>query len=186
MGGDGGSIPGRADIVRVKGYEFKRNLGGMGYDPNTMVLKERGALSPQEARGLALTRCRVSQLPLHVPIVLDRSGYPYNKEELLERMLAKSDVLKSLGIKSLKDVVTINDGSEALFAPFANGTLQCQLTGVPCNGSKRFLFNWTCGCIFAEKAQREIGQQRSTQQNCPVCGAPNAKILPMIPDLAPP
>lgn len=37
MGGDGGSIPGRADLVRVKGYGFKRNLGGLGYDANTLV-----------------------------------------------------------------------------------------------------------------------------------------------------
>lgn len=37
MGGDGGSIPKRADVVKTKGYGFKRNLGGMGYMPNAQV-----------------------------------------------------------------------------------------------------------------------------------------------------
>jgi hypothetical protein len=38
MGGDGGSIPKRADVVRTSGYRFIRNLGGLGYLPNSQVI----------------------------------------------------------------------------------------------------------------------------------------------------
>lgn len=160
MGGDGGSIPGRADIVKVRGYGFKRNLGGMGYDPNTLVFVGDGGLSKEEARRLQFQRCRLSQEILCPPIVSDRQGFLYNKETVLSLLIEKSlpDEVKQY-VRKMKDL--INLGNSTTDVPFASydskaQSLQCQLTGRICTGSGRWLLNAKCGCFFSLKSAQDL------------------------------
>lgn len=67
MGGDGGSFSTRADMVKTKGFKFLRNLGGMGYVPNTQVREADERLNRSEARDLQLSTCALSQV--------SRNGY---------------------------------------------------------------------------------------------------------------
>lgn len=62
MGGDGGSFSGRAEMVRTKGFKFLRNLGGMGYTPNTQIRAGDERLSKNENRDLQTSACALSEV----------------------------------------------------------------------------------------------------------------------------
>lgn len=87
MGCDGGSIPMREDMVRVK--------------------KTAGPPSTQEKlNDLAIrwSTCSLSAEPLRVPIVADMLGNLFNKEALLAAALSKSLPEAFSHIRSLKRV----------------------------------------------------------------------------------
>lgn len=65
MGGDGGSFSGRAEMVRTKGYKFLRNLGGMGYTPNTQIRAGDERLGKNENRDLRTSACALSEVSKH-------------------------------------------------------------------------------------------------------------------------
>lgn len=62
MGGDGGSFSGRAEMVRTKGFKFLRNLGGMGYTPNTQIRAGDERLGRNENRDLQNSACALSEV----------------------------------------------------------------------------------------------------------------------------
>lgn len=62
MGGDGGSIPRRVDLVKTNGYRYARNLGGMGYSPNLQIKKSLDKLSPREISQIRWKQCALSQV----------------------------------------------------------------------------------------------------------------------------
>eukprot|EP01053_Blabericola_migrator_P001599 Blabericola_migrator_1__1598@NODE_1424_length_4568_cov_180_439014_g947_i0_p2_GENE_NODE_1424_length_4568_cov_180_439014_g947_i0NODE_1424_length_4568_cov_180_439014_g947_i0_p2_ORF_typecomplete_len211_score31_15Rtf2/PF04641_12/9_4e38zfNse/PF11789_8/21zfNse/PF11789_8/0_32zfNOSIP/PF15906_5/0_041zfNOSIP/PF15906_5/1_3e04Pellino/PF04710_14/0_046_NODE_1424_length_4568_cov_180_439014_g947_i0291923 len=176
MGGDGGSIVGRADCIRVKGYGFKRNLGGMGYDPNTLVHVGDGKLSDDERRQLNFTRCRLTEEKLELPIVADRKGNIFTKENLIKALLDKTLPPELNHIKRLKDVKQIapmleaeSSRKAAAFDVWDPDTerLQCPITGTTATGTHDFYVNWRCGCLFSKKARDSLPMSK---QACPVCG----------------
>lgn len=64
MGGDGGSIPKRGDVVKTKGYGFKRNLGGMGYMPNVQVKLTSEESSKKLIMHERWTKCHLTNVSL--------------------------------------------------------------------------------------------------------------------------
>lgn len=60
MGGDGGSFSGRAEMVRTKGFKFLRNLGGMGYTPNTQIREADERFGKNENRDIRTRACAYS------------------------------------------------------------------------------------------------------------------------------
>ena len=147
MGGDGGSIPGRQDLVKQK--KQKKSL----------VKETRG-----ESTLHSWTHCKISNELLKIPICIDNYGNLYNKEFLLEKMLDKS-LPKSLNyIKKLSDIININtisiiknDKKEAIF--------ECPITSIIGNGVYPFICIRKCGCILSLKAFNEI-----KSKTCLVCG----------------
>ncbi|XP_041483879.1 replication termination factor 2-like [Lytechinus variegatus] len=156
MGGDGGSIPGRQDLVRTKRRPEKA-------DQNM----ERVA---------RWHHCALTQEKLRQPIVACELGRLYNKEAVLEFLLDKSNSESAQHLKSLKDVKQLNltdnpaykghkgdkgDGYvDRQTAPYI-----CPVTGLEMNGKYRFCFLWRCGCVVSEKAFKEV---KSTV--CHKCG----------------
>lgn len=67
MGGDGGSIPTRADLVKLKNKEKKAD--------------------PHEQQKNRLSYCTMSNQPLSEPIVADELGNLYNKEHVLKYLV---------------------------------------------------------------------------------------------------
>lgn len=104
MGGDGGSFSGRAEMVRTKGFKFLRNLGGMGYTPNTQIRAGDERLGKNENRDLQNSTCALSEEKLRPPLVACRVGRLYNKEKVITAMLEKSLPPHMKHVKSLKDV----------------------------------------------------------------------------------
>ncbi|KAH8585175.1 uncharacterized protein ELE39_002108 [Cryptosporidium sp. chipmunk genotype I] len=105
MGGDGGSIPKRADIVKTKGYGFKRNLGGMGYMPNAQVKLTNEENSTKLKMHERWTKCYLTNEPLNPPVVICNKGFLYNKEAVINKLLSKSKTAPH--IKKLSDIFQV-------------------------------------------------------------------------------
>eukprot|EP00922_Rhytidocystis_sp_ex-Travisia-forbesii_P025896 GHVS01037985.1.p1 GENE.GHVS01037985.1~~GHVS01037985.1.p1 ORF type:complete len:240 (+),score=31.92 GHVS01037985.1:226-945(+) len=185
MGGDGGSIPSRGDVVRTKGYKFARNLGGMGYVPNTQVRAGDDKLGKNEERTVRWTTCSISQDRLRLPIVACRLGQLYNKEVLLRCLLEKQLPPHAAHIKSLRHCcktlnVTLN----------SSGSMVCPVSLVELEGGIRGNFNWNCGCVLADRAMTNLyhkndQQSQSSSLKCLNCGklyGSPTDIIPLVPD----
>ena len=88
MGNDGGSFSQRAEMVKLKKREEK---------------KERHMLAKQKAR-----LCAISKEPLVKPVVVCRLGRLYNKEPVLKHLLEKTMPHVFNHIRKLKDVKVAN------------------------------------------------------------------------------
>lgn len=171
MGGDGGSIPGRADMVRTKGYKFARNLGGMGYTPNTQVRDDSGALTQNEKRSLRWKTCAISSEPLSGVICVCKCGNLYNKESLLKRLLAKKMPANALHVTALSDI------KDCKIKRNADGDrIMCPLTCKEFEFGVKGVMIWSCGCLMSEKALRYLKRKNTGIENelhkCPVCESP--------------
>ncbi|KAJ1613224.1 hypothetical protein OIY81_1055 [Cryptosporidium canis] len=125
MGGDGGSIPKRGDVVKTKGYGFKRNLGGMGYMPNAQVKLTNEETSTKLKLHERWTKCYLSNEPLNPPVVTCAHGLLYNKEAVINKLLNKSKVAPH--IKNLSSVYEIknkfNNSLNCFICPVTNRNL---------------------------------------------------------------
>ncbi|KFG62911.1 replication termination factor 2 [Toxoplasma gondii RUB] len=147
MGGDGGSVPTRADMVKTKGYKFLRNLGGMGYVPNTQIREGDERFGRNESRDLQLSTCALSQEPLRPPIVACRLGRLYSKEAVLTKLVEKALPQHMKHITSMKDIkqckTEINEATKFLVCPISRVDIR--------SGIKASII-WPCGCIISAKA----------------------------------
>jgi len=143
MGNDGGSIAKRIDLVKEKSKEVK---------------KDTVAINQNRSK-----HCAISNAKLHIPLVVCRLGYLYNKEALLNCLINKTMPSTFSHISKLKDVkdvqATENNNHHSQYP------LICPLTGLEFNGLSRFLVLWRCGCMISEKALKA-----SPTPICPMCG----------------
>ncbi|CEO98571.1 Replication termination factor 2 [Plasmodiophora brassicae] len=140
MGCDGGSIPGRRDLV-----------------------KQRASTKAAEAvvAETASSRwhvCAISQERLVAPIVVCRLGHLYNKDALIQQhLLSKSRSPQFAHIRSLSDVIELKfhpaDTSDDGGAD--SPVFQCPVTMLIGNGKYRFHVSRACGCLVSERALKE-------------------------------
>ncbi|KAL8448243.1 hypothetical protein Emag_004011 [Eimeria magna] len=147
MGGDGGSFSGRAEMVRTKGFKFLRNLGGMGYTPNTQIRAGDERLGKNENRDLQNSACALSEEPLKPPLVACRVGRLYNKESVITAMLEKSLPPHMKHVKSLKDMRELNVELNA-----ATGFPVCPITKADLSSGVRASIIWPCGSLVSNRA----------------------------------
>lgn len=162
MGADGGSIPTRKELVKTRGK--------VNHDYDKQNKQDSWKL------------CALSKEPLHLPVVLCSKGHLYNKEAILNYLLAKDSLSESTfsivgHIKSLKDIKTLNltpnpaspkgvgdvksrDVEDSGAAPFI-----CPITGKEMNGNFRFVYLSGCKCVFSEQAVKEV-----SSDTCLQCG----------------
>lgn len=124
--------------------------------------------------------CALTQERLREPIVMCGLGRLYSKQSIIEQLLDKETEMpdSSKHIQSLKDVRNLHltpnpiykdeDKTEGLLdtrsAPYI-----CKLIGLEMSGKFRFVGLWTCGCVFSERALKEIGTKV-----CSLCQTPFA------------
>lgn len=122
--------------------------------------------------------CALTQERLREPIVMCALGRLYSKQSVIEQLLDKESEMPDTckHIKSLKDVRDLHltpnpiykdeDKTEGLLdtrsAPYI-----CKLIGLEMSGKFRFIALWTCGCVFSERALKEIGTNV-----CSLCQTP--------------
>lgn len=160
MGCDGGTIPKRDELVRMK---KKPEQIDKNYELNAKWF-----------------HCALSQAELRTPIVCCELGNLYNKEAVLEYLLDKSSVTADIAshIRSLKDVkelkLTNNPAFEQKSVEHADSYLDfqaspfiCPVVGIEMNGRYKFCFLWKCGCVFSERALKEV-----PSTVCNKCGKP--------------
>lgn len=148
MGCDGGTIPRRDELVRVKKKPEQKDKAA------ELAFKWR--------------HCTIKQLPLQQPIVGCTLGRLYSKESVLEGLLDRSTLPESAEhIKTLKDVknlnLTPNPAFEANTAEkgdcYTDGGKSpyiCPVIGLEMNGKYKFCFLWSCGCVMSERALKEV------------------------------
>ncbi|XP_076755965.1 replication termination factor 2 [Xylocopa sonorina] len=148
MGCDGGTIPRRDELVRVKKKPEQKDKEA------ELAFKWR--------------HCTIKQLPLQPPVVGCALGRLYSKESVLEGLLDRSTLPESAQhIKTLKDVKNLNltanpafDGNKAkkgdCYTDERRSPYICPLIGLEMNGKYKFCFLWSCGCVMSEKAIKEV------------------------------
>ncbi|XP_052869653.1 replication termination factor 2 isoform X2 [Anopheles cruzii] len=151
MGCDGGTIPRRDELVRLK--------------------KKPEQKDKNSERQFRWKHCALTQLRLQLPIVMCALGRLYSKQSVIEALLDKEKMPESCShIKSLKDIKNLNLTPNPAYdetkgdksSPFV-----CALIGLEMSGQFRFVALWTCGCVFSERALKEIKDKA-----CSVCQIP--------------
>ncbi|XP_017891779.1 protein RTF2 homolog [Ceratina calcarata] len=148
MGCDGGTIPRRDELVRVKKKPEQKDKEA------ELAFKWR--------------HCTIRQLPLQQPVVGCSLGRLYSKESVLEGLLDRTTLPESAQhIKTLKDVkalnLTPNPAFEAnkakkgdCYTDEGKSPYICPLIGLEMNGKYKFCFLWSCGCVMSERALKEV------------------------------
>ncbi|VEL31082.1 unnamed protein product, partial [Protopolystoma xenopodis] len=141
MGGDGGSIPRREELVRKK------------------RIPER--VSINDANAARWKHCALSQESLRDPIVMCRLGRLYNKESIIEKLLEKKNFACSVAdhIKKLKDIrelkfsksTIIKQASSAL-DPERVEVFTCPIMDFELDGHYPAIALWKCGCVYSKRA----------------------------------
>ncbi|KAM9057175.1 replication termination factor 2 isoform 1-T1 [Megaptera novaeangliae] len=162
MGCDGGTIPKRHELVK---------------GPKKVEKVDKDAELVAQ-----WNYCTLSQEILRRPIVACELGRLYNKDAIIEFLLDKSSE-KALGkaashIKSIKNVTELRlsdnpawEGDKGNTKGDKHDDLQrarfiCPVVGLEMNGRHRFCFLRGCGCVFSERALKEI-----KTEVCHTCGA---------------
>jgi hypothetical protein len=146
MGNDGGSIPGRQDLVKEKAKDRKME--------NYEMVKQTQA-----------KYCVLTKESLKKPIVGCKLGFLYNKEGLIQALLDKRLPKTFQHIKKLKDVKNLNvnilenkDTEET--------KVICPISMIEYNGLNTFYILWSCGCVISKKAIDELNMT----DKCINCG----------------
>lgn len=108
---------------------------------------------------------------------MDGLGRLYTKQNVIECLLEKEMPPDFHHIKSLKDIKDLNLTPNPAFDAEANANetshdarnapFICALIGLEMSGNFRFVGLWTCGCVFSERALKEV-----KTSICSVCQVP--------------
>lgn len=156
MGCDGGTIPRRDELVKTK--------------------KKKEAKDKNAEIAGKWKYCSISSNKLQRPIVSCELGRLYNKEAIIEYILNKESPNSSMlsHIRSLKDVTTLNLTKREQDPNKAGSSIDdsqhadyvCPISGLEMNGNYKFFFSRNCGCVFSERALKQV-----KMDTCLVCNA---------------
>jgi len=168
MGCDGGTIPKRDELVRTK--------------------KKPEQKDKNAERAFRWKHCAITQQRLQQPVVSCELGRLYKKESVLETLLNKGEGTPDVAahIRSLRDVkelqLTENPSSteaSSSSAEVGDGYIDvqkskfiCPISGQEMNGTFKFSFIWTCGCVLSEKALKEMRKANPDSSGCLRCQKP--------------
>lgn len=163
MGCDGGTIPKRHELVK---------------GPKKVEKVDKNAELAARWK-----YCALSQEKLRRPIVACGLGRLYNKDAVIEYLLDKSAerpnaevVVHIRGIKDIKELnLTDNPEWEGdttnakgdRYEDIHCGMFICPVVGLEMNGKHRFCYLQTCGCVFSDRALKEV-----KTEICHKCGDP--------------
>ncbi|XP_066558318.1 replication termination factor 2 [Amia ocellicauda] len=163
MGCDGGTIPKRHELVK---------------GPKKVEKVDKSA--ELVARW---NYCALTQEKLRRPIVSCDLGRLYNKDAIIEYLLDKSaerpNIEVAVHIRAIKDVKELNltdnpawEGDRTntkggRYEELHRAHFICPVVGLEMNGKHKFCYLQTCGCVFSERALREV-----KTEICHKCGDP--------------
>ncbi|XP_051986937.1 replication termination factor 2 [Xyrauchen texanus] len=163
MGCDGGTIPKRHELVK---------------GPKKVEKVDKNAELAAKWK-----YCALSQEKLKRPVVACELGRLYNKDAIIEYLLDKSaerpntEVVAHIrGIKDLKELILTDNPSWQGESRNIKGDCYedmncamfiCPVVGLEMNGKHKFCYLQTCGCVFSERALKEV-----KTEICHKCGDP--------------
>lgn len=119
------------------------------------------------------------QQALKPPIVACDLGRLYNKEAIIQYLLSRKQTPSEVAahIRSLKDVTVLEltnnpafkdvQSKGAEYVDHAVAPYICPTTGLEMNGKYKFIFNRVCGCVFSDRARKNVNTEK-----CLKCGGP--------------
>ncbi|XP_077583337.1 replication termination factor 2 [Stigmatopora nigra] len=163
MGCDGGTIPKRHELVK---------------GPKKVEKVDKNAELAAKWK-----YCALSQEKLKRPIVSCELGRLYNKDAIIEYLLDKTAERPNTDavthIRGTRDIKELNltdnpewegerrntkgDRYEDIYC----GMFICPVVGLEMNGKHRFCYLQTCGCVFSDRALKEV-----KTEICHKCGDP--------------
>lgn len=113
--------------------------------------------------------CSLTQQKLQQPIVMCGLGRLYSKQNVIEHLLEKGMPESCEHIKSLKDIRDLKLSANPAYSPEddKNAPFICALIGLEMSGQFRFVAPWTCGCVFSERALKQL-----KSSVCSICQTP--------------
>ncbi|KAL6458388.1 hypothetical protein MHYP_G00336180 [Metynnis hypsauchen] len=163
MGCDGGTIPKRHELVK---------------GPKKVEKVDKNAELAAKWK-----YCALSQEKLRRPVVACELGRLYNKDAVIEYLLDKSaerpNVEIAAHIRGIKDVKELNltdnpawegdrrNAKGDCYEDMHRAMFICPVVGLEMNGKHKFCYLQTCGCVFSERALREV-----KTEICHKCGDP--------------
>ncbi|XP_034387706.1 replication termination factor 2 [Cyclopterus lumpus] len=152
MGCDGGTIPKRHELVK---------------GPKKVEKVDKHAESAAKWK-----HCALSQEILRRPIIACDLGRLFNKDAVIEYLLDKTAerpnteaVTHIRGIKDIKEL-NLTDNPEwkgerrntkgDVYEDIQCGIFICPVVGLEMNGKHRFCYLQTCGCVFSDRALKEV------------------------------
>ncbi|XP_058259236.1 replication termination factor 2 [Hemibagrus wyckioides] len=163
MGCDGGTIPKRHELVK---------------GPKKVEKVDKNAELAAKWK-----YCSLSQEKLRRPIVACELGRLYNKDAIIEYLLDKSAERPNTEvvahIRSIKDVKELNltenpawegerrNAKGDCYEDVHCAMFICPVVGLEMNGKHKFCYLHTCGCVFSERALKEV-----KTEICHKCGDP--------------
>lgn len=122
--------------------------------------KQHDKVNPEEERLAKWTSCSISGMPLHPPCAADELGNLFNKEAVVQALLAKK-VPRGLGhITSMKHLIDIKLEESQGTASDAAVHFACPVTGLPLSGKSKFLIiqgkEGGVGHVVSERALKEL------------------------------
>lgn len=152
MGADGGTIPTRCELVKMKPPPEKKNK--------------------ESVRMYKWAHCALSQQVLTKPVVACEMGKLYNKEAIIELLLSEDRSQAPAWIEhveKLKDVVELeltpnpayqkkrkDATGDNMYEDKLCAMFMCPVTGLEMNGKFHFLFNFTSGKVVSERAVKVL------------------------------
>lgn len=112
----------------------------------------------------------MTQQKLQQPIVMCGLGRLYSKQNVIERLLDQNGMPESCShIKSLKDIRDLKLAANPAYSTEddKNAPFICALIGLEMSGQFRFVALWTCGCVFSERASKQL-----KSSVCSICQTP--------------
>lgn len=185
MGGDGGSIPTRSDLIKTK--RTRNPLAEQ--KQNARQLWSFCALSKVSFSCSSTAKAAADsdhpQLPLQTPIVSCPLGKLYNKEAIISYLLhppsatesspfGNDGILVASHIRNLKDLTTLRltpnpslataTAAQELDASNNLGTQEehraalfvCPISLREMNGTIKFVYRKPCGCVMSESSMRKM------------------------------
>ncbi|XP_034441381.1 replication termination factor 2 isoform X1 [Hippoglossus hippoglossus] len=163
MGCDGGTIPKRHELVK---------------GPKKVEKVDKNAELAAKWK-----YCALSQEKLRRPIVSCDLGRLFNKDAIIEYLLDKTaerpnieTVTHIRGIKDIKELNLIDNpewegerrnAKGDRYEDINCGMFICPVVGLEMNGKHRFCYLQTCGCVFSDRALKEV-----KTEICHKCGDP--------------
>jgi hypothetical protein len=173
MGNDGGSIPTRRELVK----EAAKAL-------TTTQVKE----VQNEQQEYHWSHDPISRKPLSLPVVSDSAGTLYNKDSVIEYLLAGEGDAKKIEaervlqgrVSSLKDVVEVKfevgkEEGDGIVGHAGSGRTEkwvCPITGKELGPGAKAVYLVPCGHAFAGSVVKEVSGETCLQVRARLIGAP--------------
>jgi hypothetical protein len=161
-----------ASIIPCALLEILPRLAGGGGDGGSTGAESRSAylamykgkqhdkVNPEEERLAKWTSCSLSGMPLQPPCAADELGNLFNKEAVVQALLAKSMPRGYGHISSMKHLIDVKLEESQGTAADAAVRFACPVNGLPMSGKSKFVIirgkGASIGHVVSERALKEL------------------------------